>query len=566
MSQLIKNAVDRRDFLRRSGLALSTGAMMSPFGALTMGQLRAQAAGGSEMIPNPFGPLRPTLDLATGLPLLRLPPGFRYQSFGWVGDTLPGDQRTPEDHDGGAVVKVEGRMITYIRNHEQAGGLTFPNSGTTFFDGNPAGTRNELGNFNVQDAMDGNASGGCSRGVFDGRKVVSIEPAIGATSNNCAGGPTPFGSWITCEETFGPGGTTHGFALEVPAEGLATGIPLMQMGRFEHEAIAVDPASATVLLTEDNFPTFSGVFLFVPNSAAEVFANNGYTRPDGSLIEGTLYMMAVAGQPNAVLTGELALGTSFRIESVAIPVGDGPEQVAGPPISVADVIGSAPFSSFANAEGELDDGGDSRGGSISSPFVGGFRLGGAIFARPEGAWYSNGTLFFLDTNAGFDRTGTATGILWAYTPDPGAPQNGTLEVVYAPTTRDVTDGPDNLTINPRTGTPFLCEDGSQDVQRLIAVTPSGDSFVFAENNIILTADQIAGPTDLNGNPRVPEFVDGDFAGIAGNEPLSFTGAEWAGASFSPDGNTLFINVQGQGWSFAIQGPFSRLLSFNSSGF
>lgn len=584
---------DRRRFLTRAGYTTGALALTTMFGGLTMRAARAQVEGGlGDLVASPFGAPVPIPDLDTGLPLLRLPPAFRYVSLGWVGDTIgDGSQTTPAAHDGGAVVNVQGSVVTYIRNHETTTGMTHANSGTTFFDASPLGNGASTGNFAVADALAGNSSGGCSRIFFDlrSRRATKIEPAIGATANNCAGGFNPFGagvggSWITCEENFGPNGTTHGFAFQVPATGSATGIPIATFGRMEHEAVAVDPTTGAVLITEDNAPTHSGIYLFVPNNVADVVAAGGYVNADGSLVAGRLFMLAVAGQANAQMVNRQA-GERFTIESVEIPLGTEQLQASGPPISgsaLAGVLAAANFTTpflSATGTGLVDPrnipgtpafvpgtASRTRTSSSSSPYLAGFIQGGAIFARPEGAWYdnANGAFVFLDTNGGPDVGGSSStnaGIVFAYKPNPGAPQNGVLDVIYAGSSRVASNGPDNLTIHPTTGTVFLCEDGSNAVQRLLVITPSGDTFIFAENNITLTQEQVSRTVDMNGVKRNPAFISSGLAGAAtASTPISFTGAEWAGASFSPDGNTLFINVQGPGWTFVITGPFNQVLS------
>ena len=103
--------------------------------------------------------------------------------------------------------------------------------------------------------------------------VLSERVAIAGTAVNCAGGPTPWGTWLTCEETEDKAGTNgytkdHGFIFEVdPADPHRTGaVPLTAMGRFQHEAIAVDPKRGIVYETEDAFLKPFGLFYrFLPN-------------------------------------------------------------------------------------------------------------------------------------------------------------------------------------------------------------------------------------------------------------------------------------------------------------
>jgi secreted PhoX family phosphatase len=106
--------------------------------------------------------------------------------------------------------------------------------------------------------------------------------------------------------------------------------------------------------------------------------------------------------------------------------------------------------------------------------------------------------------------------------------------VFASPSADVLNAPDNVTVSPRGGI-VLCEDGSGR-EYLHGLTPDGEIFRFAENNIFLP----------------PEFQASK--GYSGD----FTGSEWAGATFEPKaGNWLFVNIQSPGVTFAITGPWSR---------
>jgi hypothetical protein len=76
-------------------------------------------------IPSPYGPISPKIDETTGLPLIKLPDGFRYMTFSWTGDVMSDGVRCPNLHDGMAVVDAEGNSgrLILVRNHEGANGL-----------------------------------------------------------------------------------------------------------------------------------------------------------------------------------------------------------------------------------------------------------------------------------------------------------------------------------------------------------------------------------------------------------------------------------------------------------
>ncbi|MGI8500460.1 MAG: alkaline phosphatase PhoX, partial [Hassallia sp.] len=143
----------------------------------------------------------------------------------------------------------------------------------------------------------------------------------------------------------------------------------------------------------------------------------------------------------------------------------------------------------------------------------GFEKGAAQFARGEGIWYGNGEFYFCCTSGG-DNSG---GQVWRYIPGRNAREGGTIELFVEPNDRTILDMPDNIVVAPF-GDLILCEDGDGD-NFLVGVAPGGELYQFARN--------------------------------------AFNDSEFAGACFSPDGQTLFVNIQTPGITLAIWGPWNK---------
>ncbi len=408
-------STSRREFLGRS---LGTFAAAAPLEAL----LRS-TAGGAERQSNPgYGPLVPAKDEATGLELLKLPADFRYVSYGWTGDAMTGGRRTPDAHDGMAVVAEVDGVATLIRNHEVDG------SGT------PIGGESLT--------YDPKGKAGCTQLKFDLTKGewLSSDVAISGTVRNCAGGPTPWGTWLTCEETVVDettkafGGSkydlekSHGWIFDVKPDGEADPTPLEEMGRFVHEAVAVDPETGVVYETEDR--DTSGFYRFTPKQPGKLAAG------------GALEMLKVVGQSD--LRRGCERGKTLDVEWVPI---EDPRR--------------------AHADDEKQDG--------LGVFTQGQEQGAATFARLEGCWYAEDVVYFSATSGG----DAGFGQVWAY-----SPRNETLTLVYESPRREVLDYPDNITVSPRGGL-LLCEDGKAPRHRLHGVTTDGQLFDFAENAVVL---------------------------------------------------------------------------------
>jgi uncharacterized protein len=445
--------------------------------------------------------LRAIPDLRDGVVRLHLPEGFSYRSFH---DTdLPagssvvlGDGTVlPGRHDGMGAFSLANGNVMLVRNHEVNGPVA-----AAFGPGTPYDAHTGSGTTSIEVTLDGT--------------VVRSFTSLNGTQMNCSGGIMPWGSWITCEETIngpdvGPDFTgasnvtlekPHGYIFEVPSDGQSNRQPITAAGRFAHEAVAFDPHDGILYLTEDNFGFPSGFYRYTPD------ANPMDTGALGN--DGRLQMLAVAGQPNIHLEANGVAGTIYDVEWV----------------DIADPNPAFPYTPGVPAPTSNND-------AISYVGLQGRALGAAHFSRLEGAVFDRGIVYWTSTQGGgiaetgpdtVGGYGNGSGQVWAF--DPRAQQ---LTLVYQSPGPDVLDFPDNVTTSPR-GTLILCEDN-------------------VNNNY------------LRGLSRKGELFD-----IALNRLRSITGAdrsndEFAGSTFSPDGETLFVNIQAsRGLTFAIWGPWGRV--------
>ena len=280
----------RRQVLAGSGATAVSIAFAGAFSELFAGTAAARGHSG-------YGPLVPDPD-----GLLDLPKGFRYRVLSREGDRLrSGEGPVPSNHDGMAAFAGHRGRVHLVRNHENrvTAKIAVPAVDGLTYD--PMG------------------KGGCTALELDSRGAVLGERvAIAGTAVNCAGGRTPWNTWLTCEETEDRAGTNgytkdHGFIFEVDgADPHRTGaVPLTAMGRFQHEAIAIDPNNGIVYETEDAFEKPFGLFYrFLPEKP---LGGTGSLRAGGEL-----QAMRVPGVPDLSVIQET--GASFdRIEWVPVP-------------------------------------------------------------------------------------------------------------------------------------------------------------------------------------------------------------------------------------------------------
>jgi secreted PhoX family phosphatase len=431
---------DRRQFLRATGTAF---AALAASGCVMRSSL-AGAGGAADygpLIPDPNG-------------LIDLPQGFSYRILSSLGDAMSDGGTVPDQADGMGCFDLGRGRIALVRNHElmpqqDGGGASGPAYDTRARSLVPL-------------------PGGTTTIVLNARtlEVERQYRSLAGTIRNCAGGTTPWGSWLTCEEAVNkPDGTInkeHGYVFEVPASapGMVAPAPLKAMGRFNHEAACVDPRTGAVYLTEDREDGL--LYCFVP-------------KVTGRLAEGgTLHALAIEGVADA-----------RNWNGVTVP----PRSWHGVRWVMLDNV-EAP-----------DDDLRKRGAAA----------GATLFARGEGIHMGEGELYFCCTSGGAAKLGQV------FCLQPAESGQDRLQLFFESTNIAEFNFGDNLTVAPN-GHLIVCEDAYTNpvTNYLRGITPLGEAYPLA---------------------------------------LLRVQTEWAGACFSPDGRTLFVNVYRPAKTVAITGPW-----------
>lgn len=406
--------VARRSFLQGgTGLVALALGLRSPgaHGAGPGSPLAAAAA-------PPWGPLLPDPQ-----GVMDLPAGFTYRLFSRTGEIMNDGFLVPGMCDGMGAFPGPNGTIRLVRNHEVIPGDKRP---TAYGPDGAAFARLPGGRAYDEGIASFRPCGGTTTLTLDahGRILLDHHLSLAGTFTNCAGGKTPWNTWISCEELFLktiPGkNKKHGYCFEVdPAHpNLCHAVPLTALGCFRHEAVAFDPNTGYAYLTEDQDDGL--LYRFIPE-------------PAGQLLRGRLQALALVDQPAA----DTSNGQNNRV-------------LVGQDLPVVwiDLPESDPASDELRQVGHA--------------------LGAAKFSRGEGINWGMGALWLACTSGGLSKQGQ----IWRLSGD-------VLRLVCQPDDEAIMSMPDNLCLSPFQ-TVMVAEDGHSPHKRILSISPQGVVTPLAE--------------------------------------------------------------------------------------
>ena len=499
--------MDRRMFLRST---LAGAAMaVSPFQGLA-----ARAAFGQPPASAPgYGPLVLKGDLW-------LPEDFNYQIISRQGVPMSDGNPTPGIFDGMGAFRGRHRDTTIlIRNHEnrrRAGEITVVVPADKRYDPDPSynGGDTKL----VLRRQRTGAHDPLSGQPLYQYEIVRDFAILGGTDTNCAGGVIGE-SWVTCEEVVNrsAAGLKHGYSFEIPAyaDGPVKAVAIVGMGRFAHEAAS--ELDGVIYETEDR----------------SIVSDPTAPHPQSRKLLGACFYRYVVDRWDGRddedddqhrRFGRRLAGTRGRLEALKL------RDEFHANMDVGRVVGHPyPVEWVPVPEPDHEDDSDNRRDRIAGLMptrVQAQDRGAAFFDRLEGIWTDDKRrVVYFDATAGGLGAGAGFGQVWEYDP-----RRRTVTLVFESPSAAVLEGPDNVVVVPKTGDIFLQEDADGE-QYVRGVTANGEIYAFART--------VANET------------------------------EFCGGCFDPDGNTLYLNQQGERGSlpggppnggavtYAIYGPFDK---------
>ena len=393
------------------------------------------------------------------LKVLDIHRSLSYKIISTKGQKMSDGFRVPGNPDGMSLFNIDKEHSVLVRNHElgrTSGRLMGPFK-------NP-----KVDALNLKKKhYDINAFGGTTSILLNDKSnnVVKEYLSLSGTMTNCAGGSTPWGTWLTCEENIAQkkkNKVSHGYVFEVDPKKdfLQNPIPLKKLGRFKHEAVAFDKFGCAYL-TEDQGDGL--LYKFVPKNK-------------DSLDDGDLYALKINKKDSRNWNKRnILVNQKFNVKWEKLEDVD-------------------PDSDTLRVEGMKKD--------------------ATIFARGEGITYDGDSIFITCTSGGKLNKGQ----IWKLTPK--SKKESTLELWFEVGKNDMLNMPDNLTVAPW-GDLIVCED-NPDIDRLWGIKPNGSSYLIAENN--------------------------------------YSKAELAGVCFNPQNNVLYLNIQQNGQTLAINGDWGVVRS------